>query len=192
MNSTCLNPLSRLMGYAALMAVLTACQKAPEPPVAPTTGATNPPAASPTPGSPSIQSFVSTAPVAGNEIPQGGNCSLDMVLGQAALADNPVPNRQLPLVLAGWGAAEIEGKFPAQTHVALTGLQSKTLWFAPTERNKRPDVAVALKNPNFDDAGFGLAANIAPLPTDTYQVSIVLVLNGKALMCDTGKRIQLN
>lgn len=178
-----------LTASVAALALLSACQK----PEAPKEAA--PAAPAPTPVAPAapVAVFASQAPAAvaaAGQIADGGQCALDSVNTQPASDETVVTDRNAPLVLSGWSGAEIDGKFPTQTYVLLEGLNTKTNWYATSERSKRPDVVKALGKASFDDAGFNSTANSTPLPADVYLVKTVLVLDNKAVACSTGRRVK--
>jgi len=185
-----------LAGSLIAIATLSACQKAPEAPPPP------PSAAKPTGAAPAeapvetaaavMSSQIPTGHAAVKDIPEGGFCSLDGFNGQPAIEESVLTDREAPLALSGWAAAEIDGKFPPQSYLLLVGNTTKSAWFAPiSSRFKRPDVAQSLNNPMFEEAGVNVLANAAPLLADVYQIKFVMTQGKNSVVCDTKKRIKL-
>lgn len=189
-----------LASSLAAIATLSACQKAPEAPAAPAAPA--PVAAAPAAPAEAapvetvatvLSTQVPTGQATAKDIPEGGSCSLDGFNGQPAIEESVLADRDAPLALSGWAAAEIDGKFPTQTYLLLVGNNTKSAWFAPiASRFKRPDVAQSLNKPMFEEAGINVLANAAPLQPDVYQVKFVMNLGKASVVCDTKKRVKLN
>lgn len=185
-----------LTGSLIAIATLSACQKAPEAPPPP--AAVKPAAATPAEApvetvAAILSSQIPTGHAAVKDIPEGGLCALDGFNGQPALEESVLADRDAPLALSGWAAAEIDGNFPPQSYLLLVGNTTKSAWFAPiSSRFKRPDVAQSLNKPMFEEAGVNVLANAAPLLADVYQVKFVMTLGKNSVVCDTKKRIKLS
>jgi hypothetical protein len=178
-----------------------------------------PPAAPATPASPkpvlSLQEFSADVPPGLCAPVRGGSCALDHVANVPAQTVTVV-KRQQDSQMIGWAADTEAGtvppvvlmqlsppgdpkaedkKAPASKAPVPTPQDKKQgkVFFVPAMRiTKRVDVADTLKVPAFVDAGYDLLASFKNVPASEYSVSIVQVTaGGKAMICDTGRRLKV-
>jgi hypothetical protein len=64
-------------------------------------------------------------------------------------------------------------------------------YYAEAPRNPRPDVAISLKKPTLEGAGFSLNAKVASLPKGVYSLKLIQTNGKKAQICELNRTVEL-
>lgn len=115
----------------------------------------------------------------------GGPCSLDAINGRGGQNDEievVKPN----VTFGGWAVDAHSNSVPPEVAIELRGTKS---YYAPAVRGKRSDVAKAMTNPAFENAGFDVAAIIESVPPGKYQVLILQKAGQGVLTCETKRSV---
>ncbi len=117
------------------------------------------------------QGLATAAPDGALSAAIGGYCSLDAVNGNAVVGGRVELKRGAAVVLGGW-ATELAGTVPAKPMLIVhngAGIYAVQLATGVS----RPDVAAALKNPAFANAGYESPAMLKDVPAGTYDLSVL-------------------
>jgi hypothetical protein len=108
-------------------------------------------------------------------------CILDQINGQTAAA-NAFDLPRTVLALRGWAVNQASGELQPELYAVLSSGDRRYAMKAP--RVSRPDVAVHLKDPRFEMAGFDLQGGLADVPPGRYRVGIAQPQRDGVLYCE--------
>jgi hypothetical protein len=116
-------------------------------------------------------------------------CMFDGVVGGVA-QDVTTVKREGTTALFGWAADGTTTSIPSVVIVELVGAAKK--FYAAATRAKRPDVAIALKQPALIGSGYDLLASFRDVDPGEYGVQIVqITATGGGLTCDTRRKLKV-
>lgn len=134
--------------------------------------------------------FTSSVPPGLGSPIENGACSLDSVT-PAVFADVTAVARAGTVKLVGWAAESPASPVPKVIFIELIGAKGK-LYAAASRLTKRPDVAIALKQPPLVDSGWDLLTSFESVEPGEYSVRVVQVNQaGVAFRCDTRRKIKV-
>lgn len=159
-------PTGTLVG-ATLLALLAACDSSEK---AKPSDVAQVPEASVEQAPQLAQGLATAAPNEALSAAIGGYCSLDAVNGNAVVDGRVELKRSVAVVLGGW-ATELAGTVPAEPVLII---HNETGGYAVKLATgvSRPDVAAALKNPAFANAGYESPAVLKDVPVGAYELSV--------------------
>lgn len=114
----------------------------------------------------------------------GGLCSLDTINGN--ITRSATVSRKIPLSISGWIVDNTAtGATQEKVVIRLSSTDRTSSFYASASNQKisRPDVASALKNPNFEKSGFNLIATLKTAPTGQYNLELIQFNNETLLIC---------
>jgi hypothetical protein len=114
----------------------------------------------------------------------GGLCSLDTING--SITRSETVSRKTPLSISGW---IVDNTTTGATHgkvvIRISSTDGASSFYASASNQmiSRPDVASALKNPNFEKSGFNLIVSLRTTPTGQYKLELMQFDNQTLLIC---------
>jgi len=122
----------------------------------------------------------------------GGPCTVDRVNDSLAAAVNKVSVGS-SLNMDGWAVDDKAVSVPKIVMVQLTSVRDNAKFYALASRGtKRPDVAQALNNSVYEDAGFDLKDTaLSNVPAGRYETSIIQISGNTAVVCDSGRKLDI-
>ena len=120
----------------------------------------------------------------------GGKCNLERVNGQVFANDPIAVPRTGELQFEGWIINE--GATVAMEQVWIRASTGPKVLYSSTESGpKRPDIVTAFKSPNYEASGFKAFMDSSKQPAGDYSLTLIGLSQGKAYMCDNGRRVSL-
>ncbi len=113
-----------------------------------------------------------------------GLCSLDTING--SITRSATVSRKIPLSISGWIVNNTAtGATQEKVVIRLSSTDGSSLFYASASNQKisRPDVASALRNPNFEKSGFNLMATLKAVSTGQYNLELIQLNNNTLLIC---------
>lgn len=127
----------------------------------------------------------------GNPVLSAG-CNLESQDGKPWGQEAVVLARAVPVQAVGWVVDARLGRVPDVVYLRAEAEEGGAgSWVAPLRPVlERPDVVSYLGgNAAFLRAGFSGAVNVQALPAGTYRLHLVHNIDGRATLCDNGRRI---
>jgi hypothetical protein len=115
----------------------------------------------------------------------GGECGIEATESSPQGAEL-VLSRSKPEHIEGWALDRSATTASEGIYVKLaTG--SDASYFAKANGVVRAGLGIRLQDPQLDRAGFVVDADLADVPAGTYEVQVAQRVNGKVLLCATGR-----
>lgn len=89
----------------------------------------------------------------------------------------------------GWAFDNKTNTVPDKLFIELAPVKGGDKYYAAAKRNEREDLAKAFNNPAIKKAAYSLKADIKSIPPGEYNINIVQVADGNAIISATGNRI---
>ncbi len=116
----------------------------------------------------------------------GGKCNMETINGEPWASNLPVDQKK-PLLITGWG---VDDKRKLAPKAIFFRVQDEAVheFYVQAEAIARPDVAGYFKEDYFSQSGYQVNIDISDLPAATYDAMIVMDVNGKTILCSSGRK----
>lgn len=128
------------------------------------------------------KSFTANFAYLGKMFSLGGICIIDSINGE--ITNSRAVSKKSPLSVSGWIVNDKNNSVSQTVALKLTGVNRKDIFYAYTSgRLSRPDVAKAINNPAFENAGFNLTSNLDEVPPGSYTLELIQPDADNLLVC---------
>lgn len=137
-----------------------------------------------------LPAFSATLPsvLTGKTSVTGGKACIDVLNKSKIDAIIRVKNED-GFVINGWAFDDKTNTTPETLFIELVPVKHSEKYYMEAKRLEREDVAKYFNKPEIKKAGFIIKADIISLPPGEYEINIIQIANGNAILTPTGNKI---
>ncbi len=120
----------------------------------------------------------------------GGSCNMETLNGKLWGATIVSIDPALPFVVSGWGADAKQGTAPTQVYLRLQNSKAQE-FYALAPNVPRGDLRQHFGKAFYEKSGYSVTVDAQGLPPGEYQAMIVMNVDGRTMLCASGRKLIL-